>query len=448
MRSSLKHLFAVAAALICMLGLQAQSDDLLLFGSDHDINRAALFPSTFGQTEAANFWVTLPSIHAYGGADFIQNREAREILNGGQIPSELIDDVVNRMDSRNRIFAGAQISPFALGWKINREGKELFSMHFSVTEQAFAKINISDKLAQIAWYGNKGFAGEEVDLSPIEGDAIWRRSFRLGFGVPLWQDENMSVRGGANINFVQGIVSAHGHPVSATVNTAADGSSLDYDFILKGRISGTEEIDPLKGVGSGLSLDLGTSVNWGNRFSLDFSFLDMGAVRLDGDVKTATVQGENIFEGLIIDYEDGVTFEIDSFSNYADVEGTESGTFYQNLSSRMLIRFGYAMGQTMDRLGLDYARHRFYGSYEQGFVEGPRSSFAPRFTAAYVFTHNGFLELGTSMGWAHEDIDLGAFVSIQGGPFQFGIGANDFAGLIFGGSKANADVSMQMGLRF
>ena len=86
-------LLIAAAALGGTMTAVAQQDNFLLFSSQHELASSSILPSQLGSGNST-LWVNLPSVHAWAGTDFLKRGEAREILDGGQIPSELVDQVV------------------------------------------------------------------------------------------------------------------------------------------------------------------------------------------------------------------------------------------------------------------------------------------------------------------------------------------------------------------
>lgn len=443
------RLSALLAIVLYFAGTnQAQDNDILLFGSQHELNASRVLPSAFGKVNAdRNFWISIPYIHVNGGQDFMKNRELFEVLDGGEVPSQLITDVVNRMDGRNRIWAAAEVTPLAFGWRIRSKGEELVSMNLSITEQVFAKSSFGSGLFEVAWFGNAPYAGTVKELGPFEGDAVWQREIALGAAFPLADEQNFSLRGGFRAKYNMGMAAAHARPTASTLTTAVDGSEILYDLLVKANVSGMNDLDPMGGNGSGFGMDFGTSASFG-RWTADFSLLDLGFLTFKNDVTTFTARGEDEFVGLNLEeaFEGDITFA-DSLENYVWTEEIEGGEMTVSTSTRIVLRGGYAI-PSIDKKGRNYARHSFFLSYIQGFVEGPRSSFEPQVSAAYVFNLNNIFELGTSVGYAHEDIDLGAFLSVRGGPFNFGLASSDFAGLLIGGSKSSADASFQMSFAF
>lgn len=440
---------ALAGLLIGWSGTAAaQHDELLQFSGQHDLASSALFPSTLGEN-GQRYFINVASVHAWGGSDFLKLSEAREILDGGQIPSTLVDGVMARLGSRNRAFAGGEVTPLALGYQVRDKNRELFTLSLSWTEQTAGSIAFGEYLPRLAWEGNKGFAGTRLDLGPIEGNAYLRREFALGAAFPIHADENVSMRAGFRAKFAMASAGATFRDVRSEFFTAADGSVISYDLLMQMQLAGSTSVNPMAFNGSGVGIDFGTSVRWADGFSVDVALNDLGSMRYFGDVTTRTFEGETVFEGFEIDDPaQGIDGEdIGSFNDYFQTESTPGGSFRTGMGTHLQARFGYAL-QAVDRAGRDYDQHAFYLSWVQGFAETATTSVDPIVTGAYVYTLNNLLELGATVGYARKDIDAGAFLSVRGGPFRFGLGSADLSGLVIGGSKASADASMQMSLAF
>jgi hypothetical protein len=448
-----KHtLLFAAAALGGMSPAFAQQDNFLLFSSQHQLSSAAVMPSQFG-TGYEQFWISLPSVHAWGGTDFLRRGEAVEILNGGQVPTELVNGMVNRLDRRNHIYAGAEISPFAAGYTVRKNGVEIISLHLSWTEQAAAQAVVGEYFGKVAWYGNQPYAGTPLQLGPLEGSAIYQRRIALGAALPLLNNEKLSLRSGFRLHYNMGMAGAYVRPSQAELFTAQDGSFIDYDLLVRAQLSGLDNFDPMRTQGRGAGVDFSTSLAWdasgGGRFTADAGIADLGYMRFNGDVRTERIKGEQVFSGFevtdVVNPFDGLT--TDTLRYFFSTESEPGGSFAMPMSTRITLRFGYHI-RDIDQRGQLFNRHSFYGVFGQGLVNGPVASTVPGLTAAYVYNMNNVLELGTSMGYVNDGLDLGAFFSVRGGPFRFGMGSTDFSGLFINNSHASADASMRMSLAF
>jgi hypothetical protein len=417
----------------------AQHDEFLQFSGQHNLATSAAFPSAFGE-DGQRYYINLPSFHFYGGSDFLKLNEAKEILNGGEIPASMIDGIMGRLGNRNHVFAGGQVSPLAIGYQVRKDDKELFTLSMSWTEQAAAQLVFGEYLPRVAWEGNAPFAGTRLDLGPIEGNAFLRREFAIGAAFPIWQDDKVSMRAGFRGKFFMSSAAAHVRPAQAELYTAADGSLIEYDLLVKAQLAGSTSINPLAMNGSGVGIDFGTSMRWTNGFSFDFALNDIGYMRHGSNITTRVFEGFEVEDPSAGIGED----EIGQFNDYFQTESTPGGSFRTSLGTRIQMRGGYAL-KAYDR---SYDQHAFHLAYVQGFGDAGNSSIQPIVTAAYVYTVANILELGATVGYAHKDIDAGAFFSVRGGPFRFGLGSGDISGLVLGGNKASGDASMRMSLAF
>ncbi len=441
-----------AAALGGTLTALGQQDNFLLFSSQHQIASSSVLPSQFGTGENT-VWIGLPSVHAWGGTDFIKRSEAIEILNGGQVPGELVDEIVNRLNRRNYVFAGAEVTPIAAGYSVRKNGVEMVSFFMSWTEQAAAQIVVGEYLPKVAWFGNKPYAGTQLDLSPVEGNGIYQRKIALGAAFPLMASDKLTLRSGFRMHYNMGMAAAYVRPVQADLFTATDGSVVDYNLLVKAQLSGIEDFDPFNTTGHGVGVDFSTSLAWGgtngSKFSADAGISDLGFMRFFEKVETHRIEGEQVFSGFEVDDVvnpfDGLS--VDTLNSFFSTETTPGGSFAMPMSTRMTFRFGYHVSE-LDRRGREFNRHSIFGVYTQGLAEGALSNVVPGLTAAYVYNLNNILEAGSSVGYVNNGLDIGAFVSVCGGPFRFGIGSTDFSGLLFNGMHTSADASMRMSLAF
>jgi len=449
----IKHTLLLATAVLGGAYMaSAQQDNFLLFSSQHQLSSASVLPSQFGAS-SESVWISLPSVHAWGGTDFLKRSEAIEILNGGEVPTELVDQVINRLDERNYIYAGAEVSPFAAGYSIRKNGTEYLTLHLSWTEQAAVQTTIGEYLPKVAWFGNKPYAGTRLDLGPVQGSGIYQRKIALGAAFPLTGNDNFSLRSGFRLHYNMGMAAAFVRPSQAELFTATDGSSIDYDLLVKAQLAGVEDFDPFNSTGRGVGVDFSTSAAWGKndgkRFTADAGISDLGFMRFYDQVETHRIEGEQVFEGFQVEDVtnpfDGL--DADTLNSFFNTETTPGGSFAMPMSTRMTFRFGYHLSD-LDRRGRQFNKHSIYGVYTQGLTDGAMSTVVPGLTAAYVFNLNNILELGSSVGYVNDGFDMGAFFSVRGGAFRFGMGSTDFSGLLFNNAHAGADASMRMSLAF
>ncbi len=426
----------------------AQHDEFLQFSGQHNLATSTAFPAALGEN-GERLFINLPSLHVYGGSDFLQLGEAKEILDGGQIPAALVDGVLDRLDRRNYAFAGGEISPLAFGYQFRKKEKELFTLSMTWTEQAAAQLVFGEYLPRVAWEGNAPFAGTRLDLGPIEGNVFLRREFGIGAAFPILSEEKMSMRAGFRTKFFMSSAAAHVRPTQAELFTASDGSQIDYDLLIKAQLAGSSSPNPMAMNGSGVGIDFGTSLRWTNGLSFDVALNDLGYMRYGSKVVTRTFEGERVFEGFELDDPAaGIDKDdIGRFNDYFQTESTPGGSFRTSLGTRLQMRGSYAL-KAYDIKGRSYDQHAFHLAYVQGFGDAGNSTIQPIITGAYVYTVANVLELGATVGYAYKDVDAGAFFSVRGGPFRFGLGSGDITGLVLNSNKASADASMRMSMAF
>ncbi|MFT7587820.1 MAG: hypothetical protein ACI959_000024 [Limisphaerales bacterium] len=440
------HLLAI---LICFaLAAWGQTNTLLFNSSQQQLAGAAYAPASFGE-EDRTFWFNFPSFHVGGGADFITRGQLLEILDGGEIPTSLVDEIIDGLGARNNLYGGAETTPLALGFKIKAKEKELFSVNLSWTERQAVSMEFGPNLLRLLWNGNKQFAGQQVDLGPIQAHGIYYREFALGGSAPVFTNKDLSLRAGFRAKYNIGIVSVDGAALAADFFTASDGSLIDFDIQGEANTAGFNEFDVLGGTGSGFGFDLGIASTFKQKFRVDVSILDIGSIKYDSDIETFQISASNEFQGLIVDnllsQVEGV--KTDSLENYFSTSSTEGGTFISALNTRLAVRVGYFVSAE-SKNNIEYQKHSIYLGYIQEFRDAAGATRKPKITGTYVYNAGSIIELGASLGVSGSDLDMGAFMSVRGGPFRFGLGSGDFSGLIMNSQKVSADLSFQLGFAF
>jgi hypothetical protein len=441
------RLLLAALLMIFSRGLDAQNSSLLLFSDHFSLNASRFAPAAYGNDEG-RFSFSLPYIYAYAGNSAIDRGLFFSAMRTGKISEAEMNATVDDLKERNYISTGTEISPFSAGYTLATGGVERVSFTAGITQQAYAKVIFSNDLANLAWYGNKSTAGKVIDLGPFAATALMRREYYLGASAPVWKKGELSLRAGVRAKLLRGYAAGHLEDANALFYTSEDGDQISVSTSFTGRTAGMEDFNPFETTGRGFGMDLGVTARYGTRWTVDASIIDLGKMRFDEQVVSYIADPQTVnFEGVEIVNGEVDENGLDSMFSEFDVRTEEGGEFTLKNSTRLVLRGSYSFQQFDEHQGW-YPAHTITATYEQGFAELDRSSLHPAFGLAYTYDLKGILQVGSSMTYQLHQFNIGAFASVAGGPFRFGLASSNLSGLVFGGHGLGTDVSMAMEFHF
>lgn len=197
-----------------------------------------------------------------------------------------IDRFKNKIRNNNYFGATAKIDLFSFGFQVE---KNYFS--FNVTENLFARINLSRGFLELPLYGNADFDHHngEIDMSRTGINFSHYREF--GFGWQREISDKLSV--GAKLKFLAGKSNVWTRRNSFKLQTNPD----NYDWTVSGefdlRSSGFDTASSINsgspskylfnGSNKGLAIDLGGTYQLTEKINLNASIVDLGFIRWKSD---------------------------------------------------------------------------------------------------------------------------------------------------------------------
>jgi len=112
-----------------------------------------------------------------------------------------IDKFAADAKKRNYISLEGEISTLYLGWRKNRTS----AFSFFIRERFGARGFYSDNAVNLAWHGNEGLLGDNIDLSKTAIDVRYYREY----GIGIWKSiPNKALNIGVRFKFLNGMISA------------------------------------------------------------------------------------------------------------------------------------------------------------------------------------------------------------------------------------------------
>ncbi len=370
-------------------------------------------------------------------------------------PSYNIDDFLDKLHKKNFIAPSVTTNVLSFGFR----AKNLY-FHVGVMEHASLYLGYPKDMMILMFKGNAGFAGQEADLSSMAMDAMAYGSY--GIGVSSRVTDALSV--GVRARFLSGIADAslvnngtrlaidgddYTHTLhadlamnlSAPVEVVTDSTGDVTDIVLQDDFDTPENVMHylVNPENPGFAFDVGARYRFNDRFLVAASVLNMGMIRWKRDVSNFISRGEFVFSGLdvspVFNVYDSTTLE-DVADNLLDsLEAVfkprvEHNAYTTVLPPRLYLGGTFTLAPSLN-LGL-LSRTEFQEkNVIQSFTLSANAAVKRwlNFTLSYTFSNYSFN-------------NLGAGLSLRGGPIQFYVMSDYALGLI------HPDTSESLGVWF
>jgi len=386
--------------IISSLSLNAQQDMGLHFM--RDINQSNLTnPAIFNKYKIN---VSLPSVYAnMGNSGFSFNDVTR--MEGSTLLID-VDDLINQLDDRgSTISANVEVHTFAIGIKLKP-----WQFTLSHAVKANNHFNLPKGMIDFFWNGNGASIGEAVNIAPNFSFSAYQE-FALGVGYKL--NDMLSI--GGRVKYLSGIGNLSTQRAEATITTNEEYYQLtaETDILINSAgIPITTGGDDLFTIGefdpqvfrknTGFGVDLGATLNLGDRVSVSASILDIGQITWKESANNLTSSGQFDYEGLDFDAltgNDEIQFDemIDSMKNAFQFSESQN-EYSTSLPTRFYLSGLMNFGAGIQAGALIYGE-AFQDNLSPGFALSVRKEFANIFSAGAVYgIRNGsFSNLGVNM---------------------------------------------------
>lgn len=200
---------------------------------------------------------------AYHSSGDLQNEFTNKFIRGGYIDSTLKKDVLEKLKTENRI--GAEVS-FGVNYQARKTqffGLPQWGWMFGVENNEYYNLNFSRNAFELAFFGNKNFAGDTVNLAPLDFNQL--RFQKLSFGI-FNKRNNSSI----NIGILKGEDFIQMQTNRAQLYTESGGNQLALNLNETLTRSDTSNNGLLSFNGWGICTDLTFYINTGKNRNVRF----------------------------------------------------------------------------------------------------------------------------------------------------------------------------------
>ena len=240
----MKKLIFVLFLVLTGLSSEAQNDLTTQFSQWDKVPGARYIPSALDMKNekveigfGGGFWLT----NNFVNYDLFSN-----VIQNGGIDSITMSDFISKAgNNKNIIGAGLDGNLFQIAVKAKAGSKDLYILG-GIASRTGLNLSISETLLELAWKGNKQFAGKTVELGPFGVNAWTGTEYSLGLvGHNLVEsgDFNLSVAG--KLKLITSSFALYMEDTKATMYTDPDGRFIDLNFNYNIKILETLKIEPL-----------------------------------------------------------------------------------------------------------------------------------------------------------------------------------------------------------
>ncbi len=343
----------------------------------------------------------------------------------------------------------------------NRNGNKSISIGFGVNERVELSTVFNQETLQLAYNGNKQFAGQTVELAPrFNGLAYTEYYFAAAYNIrPLNSD--VVIKPAVRLSYLSGQASVQmEHANSITLYTEPNGRYLDFglnytintslgsDSVkLSGSSFNVNDKSLQTGAGSGFGMDLGLRVSPRPGILLNIGVMDIGSIRFNKNTTNIYNHSTYRYEGQELSFTDNQSIDLDSLSEFARPNYSYQ-EYSVSLPTKLLLSGTIGLGKSETRAG-SYYRHTLCGMYVQGFANYLTATTVPYVAVGYTHSFSGVFNLGANAGvgglWGG---NVGLLASLKAGPFLFGLRSNNVLPLVAPSAGRGTDVGMLLGLAF
>ncbi|TAF65836.1 MAG: hypothetical protein EAZ55_07590 [Cytophagales bacterium] len=426
--------------------IQAQITPFHAYNDHYELYRTRFEPAYLGNNGKKFEANLMFNFNLWAGNNFMKVSTINAFASNN-LTNSLVEQALGDMRSTdNRIGLGLSVQWLSAKFRAdNTFGEEIATFSFEINERFDASMSFSKNIAEFLWYGNKRFAGQNINLGGFYPNMLAYREFVLGGARDVLNNGTLRLRAAVRLKYLVGIAAARTESSNFIVNTAPDGSYIDFSVGYKAQYANANEEFSYKRAGGGFGTDLGITATYQENLKVSLSVLDIGSINFNQNTGGYERRDTTFrFDGILVNTS-GVSSNnsnnvIDSLQNIITGKEIKGGSFSQKLPTRLSLQAEYTLPS-----GTENAHHFFF-TYIQGFSDIGLASRRPFFSLGYVYQIRNQLNLGLTPSWGgYNNLSLGSFISYAAGPFRVGFGTNNLMSLISFSQGKSFDLTFNLG---
>lgn len=231
----------------------------------------------------------------HNNSNYLTNEFSMGLNNSEFLNDELKDRQMNNIDGT--VLVG-RTSKTAVGvWFRNKKKQNNYFYYFGIDGQQVLDGSVDKDLVGLGLYGNKPYAGEQLNISNTEYMNIYFNRIKLGMGNTFGNNDIKHTFSGI-LGVTAGQNYDHTKLQSASFYTHPDGDYLDMNVQAETQLGDTVWADVFTVNGMGASLDLHYSMHKEKDFFIAVNLQNVGFVNWSKNPFSATADTIMHFEGM------------------------------------------------------------------------------------------------------------------------------------------------------
>lgn len=428
----------------------------------HNLASAQL-PSLLGDDLKSGEFHLL-NMYAGFGNNIVSAGDLMTLSESGNLSNEFIDGFLARTPKQAAVWAGVDLPLLNIFFQVKKKNKPFLFFGLGMRQKIDINATLNKDLLTLIYKGNKGFAGQTVNLSPSLNMLYSNEYFLSLAGQISLPDigtiKTLSVRPAARFRLINGIAGLSMPDAHIDMYTDPEGRYIDFSTNLQANLASAVdtpdiqstfgELSPgsFRSAGRGFGMDLGVGMMALGRIRVHLGLLDIGSVRFTRNAVNYTRTSSYRYEGIDLNgAEEGNSLSTGNLVELIQPEKTYQ-PFIMVLPTKFVFSGAYLM-KKKTRRRVDYFTHHLQLTYVQGFRNYLNASQAPTLNIGYSYNLANVISPGVhvTMGGLN-GLMAGAQMGFRLGMFKMGLGSNNLLPLINSSSGRGTDANLYFGYYF
>ncbi|TSA50954.1 MAG: hypothetical protein D4R43_01480 [Sphingobacteriales bacterium] len=383
-----------------------------------------------------------------------------------------VDSLLNNLKTGNSIYAGGNFSFLNVSFNINKHKRKFLSFAIGTRERLDLNMLYSHNLISLLLKGNKQFAGETVNLSPLSINFLQCSDYYFGMktllGFKVGKKTLLKLKPALQFHYLTSMANVYSEKSDLALYTQQDGRELnlnyDYDLYIAspGNNMGTHGVfgdvtvkditkNLFSGVGNGKSFDFGLGADVNDWIKINMAVTDVGAISFKNHSVNYSGNGAIEFDGFSTNY----TETQNSFNTQADSmlsllkPNFENAQYKAPLATKYFTNVSLNLLKKRKKNGMVYFRHTFNVTYIKGFKNYLNATTTPLMVLGYNYSVGNILNFGIiAAKGGTAQTSVGANLSLQFSHYQLWCNSNNLLPFIGKQNAKGIDGAVGMGMEF
>lgn len=315
------------------------------YDSRGSVSASRYFPSTLELGEYS--WQIGSNYSIWVANQSLDYDLLHRIGRSNELTAEDINNIISSLKPINILAAGQESMVLGLAkrWKTN---KHQLTTSISVIDRMGATLTYPKQLIQLVWQGNKAFAGDTLHLGSLSVNARYLREYGIGIAQNLIERPKLSIRYGLRVKYLHALAGIYMPNNELDFYTNSDGTHIYLKYQSEAYLHGHSPLSLWKERGNGWAINLGLSIQWRKRLTLDVAANDIGQLKFNSQAQKFSVDNQFTFSGIDKDQINDIQQLSDSLQQHFSQYQSSKQAFRMPLGQRYMLQLSYKIKDTED----------------------------------------------------------------------------------------------------